>query len=160
MSSRSSRSNDSRDHRSTSPHSRKYRSPSPEQLRYVTSDTSDPKLKKCRVFVSNVGSENCKILDLKLRFEKYGEIRGISIHRGFAFVQFGKESSAEQAIKEENRTMFKGRKIDVKTAAVSSESFGRSRDSARSISPGARHSRERSRYQIFISCVCLVNLGR
>ncbi|KAG1680649.1 Nuclear receptor coactivator 5 [Nymphon striatum] len=109
--------------------------------------TSNPRLIEARIFVGNVTFPRVSQSDLEDKFSKYGQILGISVHRGFAFVQFKKSSCADKAIKEEHLAMFKGKRIDVKTAATSEDNMrsngrGRSR-SQRSLSP--KHSRDHPR---------------
>ncbi|KAK2577164.1 hypothetical protein KPH14_003321 [Odynerus spinipes] len=60
--------------------------------------------------------------ELEEHFSKYGTIVGSLINRGFGFVQFEEEQSAQKAIQNENGAMFKGRRIDVRPARKDSQS--------------------------------------
>jgi RNA recognition motif-containing protein len=39
----------------------------------------------------------------------FGDVAGIALNRGFGFVQYEKESSAMEAIKEENGALYRGK---------------------------------------------------
>lgn len=54
--------------------------------------------------------------DLDSKFSKHGNILGLVINQGFAFVQYNTENEAQAAIKAENGTMMMGRKIIVRQA--------------------------------------------
>lgn len=71
----------------------------------------DPATINSRIFVGHLQTEDMNKHELEEHFQKYGNVVGSSINRGFGFVQFEEESSALQAIQKEHGTMFKGRRI-------------------------------------------------
>ncbi len=63
-----------------------------------TNTTSDrPDLQRARLFVGNVDHRMNKG-ELRKAFSRYGEVLGVSIHSGFAFVQLDSEKNAKDAI--------------------------------------------------------------
>ncbi len=68
-----------------------------------------------RVFVGNVAPDTDPRL-IEERFSSHGNVEGVSVFKGFAFVQFSEAGSASAAIEKENQTEFLGKRIDVKTA--------------------------------------------
>lgn len=71
----------------------------------------DPATAGSRIFIGHLQTEEMSRNDLEEHFSKYGAILGISLNRGFGFVQFEDEQAAQDAIKSTNGTMFKGRRI-------------------------------------------------
>ncbi|XP_015610099.1 uncharacterized protein LOC107274966 isoform X2 [Cephus cinctus] len=76
----------------------------------------DPATVSSRVFVGHLQTEDMTKHELEEHFAKYGTVVGSLINRGFGFVQFEEEQSAQNAIQKENGAMFKGRRIDVRPA--------------------------------------------
>ncbi|XP_011504412.1 PREDICTED: uncharacterized transmembrane protein DDB_G0289901-like isoform X2 [Ceratosolen solmsi marchali] len=76
----------------------------------------DPATAGSRIFIGHLQTEDMNRNELEEHFSKYGTIVGSLLNRGFGFVQFEDEQSAQNAIKNENGAMFKGRRIDVKPA--------------------------------------------
>lgn len=76
-----------------------------------TTNSSDPKMKKARLFVGNLAADRIRRNDLLDIFGKYGEVTAISIHRNYAFVQFAEEDFAQKALDEENGRTVSGQKI-------------------------------------------------
>uniref|UniRef100_A0A1E1XA81 Putative nuclear receptor coactivator 5 strongylocentrotus purpuratus n=1 Tax=Amblyomma aureolatum TaxID=187763 RepID=A0A1E1XA81_9ACAR len=75
---------------------------------HMSSDTSDPAKASSRIYVGNL-KKHIEREDLQKLFSKYGEIQGISLHKGgFGFVQFKEEDEAEAAVKGEGGIFFKG----------------------------------------------------
>lgn len=74
-------------------------------------NSEEPHLKRARLFVGNLITENVTRRDLSQLFGQYGEVLGVSIHGGFAFVQMGRERDANRAIICEDNQTFKGSKI-------------------------------------------------
>ena len=54
----------------------------------MSSTTNDPETAYMRVFVGNINTNNVTKQLLNRIFSRFGYITAISIHRGFAFVQF------------------------------------------------------------------------
>ncbi|XP_018324076.1 pre-mRNA-splicing factor srp2 [Agrilus planipennis] len=75
----------------------------------------NPATTPSRIFIGNLG-EGLIPLDLEEKFKIHGNILGLVLQRGFAFVQYEKESEAHSAIEKENGCMFRGRKLTVKQA--------------------------------------------
>uniref|UniRef100_A0A336MH24 CSON015208 protein n=1 Tax=Culicoides sonorensis TaxID=179676 RepID=A0A336MH24_CULSO len=75
----------------------------------------DPNTAPARIYIGNV-SEQTTEEDLKNKFGKYGQIVGISVNRGFAFLQFMTKDSAQAAIENENKTLLHDKIIAVRTA--------------------------------------------
>lgn len=71
----------------------------------------DPATAGCRVFIGHLQTEDMTRDELDEHFGKYGAIVGSQLHRGFGFIQYEDEQAAQDAIKAENGTMFKGRRI-------------------------------------------------
>lgn len=75
----------------------------------------DPTTANCRVYVGNT-KEGVTTPDLTAHFSKHGNILGVTLNRGFGFIQFSTEASATAAIQQENGSFFQGRKLIVRTA--------------------------------------------
>lgn len=71
----------------------------------------DPATVNSRIFVGHLQTEDMDKHELEEHFQKYGNVVGSLISRGFGFVQFEDEQSALKAIQNEDGTMFKGRRI-------------------------------------------------
>ncbi|XP_077993491.1 uncharacterized protein LOC144447378 isoform X2 [Glandiceps talaboti] len=69
-----------------------------------------------RVFIGNLATELISRSELHDLFSKHGEVRGVSLHKGFAFVQFNIKSDAEAAVKEFAGTLLKGKRVDCNLA--------------------------------------------
>ncbi|XP_076286055.1 nuclear receptor coactivator protein neosin isoform X3 [Lasioglossum baleicum] len=82
----------------------------------------DPATVNCRIFVGHLQTDDMTKHELEEHFSKYGKVIGSAINRGFGFVQFEEEQSAQKAIQNENGAMFKGRRIDVRPAKKDSQS--------------------------------------
>jgi RNA recognition motif-containing protein len=77
-------------------------------------------MKKARIFVGNVDSNNISRSDLISVFSKHGDVVAVSIHAGYSFIQMDSERSANRAINYEHGATINGRKINVEfsTAAL------------------------------------------
>lgn len=71
----------------------------------------DPATVSSRIFVGHLQTDDMTKHELEEHFAKYGTVVGSAINRGFGFVQFEDEQSAQKAIQNENGAMFKGRRI-------------------------------------------------
>ncbi|XP_011311153.1 nuclear receptor coactivator 5-like isoform X2 [Fopius arisanus] len=76
----------------------------------------DPSTANCRIFIGNLQTDEMTKMELEEHFSKYGQVIGALMNRGFGFVQFENEESAQAAIRNEAGQMLKGRRIDVKPA--------------------------------------------
>lgn len=52
--------------------------------------------------------------DLRIKFEKYGDIRSISLKQGYCFIDYFNDKSAKDAISNMDGRTFEGSKINVK----------------------------------------------
>ncbi|XP_050930720.1 nuclear receptor coactivator 5 isoform X3 [Lates calcarifer] len=94
---------------------RRSRSTSPG--RYSRSCSSnDPKDLERRIFVGNLPTSDMEKKDLEDLFSPYGKIVGVSMFRGFGFVQFEHVEEAEAAKAAQKGRIYKGYKIDVNMA--------------------------------------------
>ncbi|KYM76901.1 PREDICTED: glycosyltransferase-like protein gnt14 [Atta cephalotes] len=84
----------------------------------------DPATASSRIFIGHLQTDDITKLELEDHFAKYGTIIASVINRGFGFVQFEEEQSAQNAIQKENGAMFKGRRIDVRPAKKDNQSSG------------------------------------
>lgn len=95
--------NNSSNNANVSPSRKRSRSRSPGRRQHLyesegTNTTSDdPELQRARLFVGNVDHRISRG-ELKRNFSRYGQVLGISIHKGFAFVQLDSEKNAKEAI--------------------------------------------------------------
>ncbi|KAG8227618.1 hypothetical protein J437_LFUL004230 [Ladona fulva] len=78
----------------------------------------DPSTAKSRIFVGNIPTSEMTKKDLEDVFGKYGNIVGITLNKGFGFVQYEEDSSAAEAIKQEHGAHYRGKQMDVKPARV------------------------------------------
>ncbi|XP_040888872.1 nuclear receptor coactivator 5 isoform X2 [Toxotes jaculatrix] len=94
---------------------RRSRSTSPG--RYSRSCSSnDPRDLERRIFVGNLPTSDMEKKDLEDLFSPYGKIVGVSMFRGFGFVQFERVEEAEAAKAAQKGRIYKGYKIDVNMA--------------------------------------------
>ncbi|KYQ46885.1 Nuclear receptor coactivator 5 [Trachymyrmex zeteki] len=84
----------------------------------------DPATASSRIFIGHLQTDDITKLELEDHFAKYGTVIASVINRGFGFVQFEEEQSAQNAIQKENGAMFKGRRIDVRPAKKDNQSSG------------------------------------
>jgi len=84
---------------------------------HISSDTNDPSTAHMRVFVGNINTSLIDKPTLQDIFRKYGYVTGISIHRGYAFVQYNSVMSARKAAQMENGSMITDQIADVNIAA-------------------------------------------
>ncbi|XP_011639454.1 nuclear receptor coactivator 5 [Pogonomyrmex barbatus] len=84
----------------------------------------DPATASSRIFVGHLQTDDVTKLELEEHFAKYGTVIASVLNRGFGFVQFEEEQSAQKAIQNENGAMFKGRRIDVRPAKKDNQSSG------------------------------------
>lgn len=68
-------------------------------------------LKKARLFVGNIDPNIVQRRDFIDIFSQHGNVLGVSVHKGFAFVQMDSERNANRAINQENGTVINGQKI-------------------------------------------------
>lgn len=83
----------------------------------MSSMTNDPETAYMRVFVGNINTNSVSKQLLSRIFSKYGYITAISIHRGFAFVQFNDYHCARAAATAMNGSMIGDQYADCNLAA-------------------------------------------
>ena len=72
---------------------------------------NDSKSIRCRVFVGNLNTEELSRQEFEDLFAKHGRVIGCSVHNGYGFVQYEKESSADTAVEKEHGSTIKGKKV-------------------------------------------------
>ncbi|XP_054472772.1 nuclear receptor coactivator 5 isoform X3 [Anoplopoma fimbria] len=93
------------------------RSLSPSPGRFSRSCSSnDPRDLERRIFVGNLPTSDMEKKELEDLFSPYGKIIGVSMFRGFGFVQFERVEEAEAAKSGQKGRIYKGYKIDVNMA--------------------------------------------
>ena len=83
----------------------------------LSSMTNDPETAYMRVFVGNINTNSVSKQLLSRIFSKYGYITAISMHRGFAFVQFNDYYCACAAASAMNGNMIGDQYADCNLAA-------------------------------------------
>ncbi len=90
------------------------RSPVNRQKLYESEGTNTtsnhPDLQKARLFVGNV-DHRINRSELRKAFSRYGNVLGVSIHKGFAFVQLDNEREAKNAIIGEDNRVLNGSRL-------------------------------------------------
>ena len=76
----------------------------------VTNNT-DPVSVRSRVFVGNLNTTLMSKADVRAIFERYGNVIGVSTHRGYAFVQYSDETAARNAVAGEDQRVYAGQEI-------------------------------------------------
>jgi len=76
----------------------------------VTNNT-DPVSVRSRVFVGNLNTMLVSKEDVRAIFARYGEVIGVSTHRGYAFVQYSDETAARNAVAGEDQRIYAGQEI-------------------------------------------------
>ncbi|CAH1246335.1 RALY [Branchiostoma lanceolatum] len=77
----------------------------------VTNST-DIRDMKSRVFVGNLNTVKVSKAEVENLFSRYGRIRGFSIHKGYAFVQYTDEAEARAAVAGEDGREIAGQVLD------------------------------------------------
>ncbi|VDI30392.1 Hypothetical predicted protein [Mytilus galloprovincialis] len=79
--------------------------------------TNDPSTANKRVFVGNLNTIAISKEEVERIFSMYGIITGISMHKGYAFVQFAYEHEARVACGSEDNKTYAGQKLDCNIAS-------------------------------------------
>lgn len=101
---------------SRSPGRVRKRVPSRERQRRYEMDGSnttreEPHLQRARLFVGNIEPSRVHRRDLIRLFSEFGDVLGVSVHKGYAFVQMDRERSANKAINYLDGRMYMGNPI-------------------------------------------------
>ena len=83
---------------------------SPCRISNVT-NSEDPKDMKARIFVGNLNTLKLNKSQVKDLFKRYGPVVAISLHRGYAFIQFQTEDEARSAVIGEDQRVYAGQRI-------------------------------------------------
>ncbi|KAK7500263.1 hypothetical protein BaRGS_00008486 [Batillaria attramentaria] len=86
--------------------------PGPPSVSNVT-NSNDPASKNSRVFVGNLNTFVLAKEDVDAIFHRYGMVTGISMHKGYAFVQFNHPAEARRAVSFEDGQMYAGQPLDL-----------------------------------------------
>ena len=74
-------------------------------------NSEDPKDMKSRIFVGNLNTLKLNKSQVKDLFKRYGPVVAISLHRGYAFIQFQTEDEARIAVMGEDQRVYAGQRI-------------------------------------------------
>ncbi|CAH2039482.1 unnamed protein product, partial [Iphiclides podalirius] len=74
-----------------------------------------------RIYVGGL-TDKATVEELYDHFIHFGQINGIIVNRNFGFVQFEKETSAQEAIAKSNGSIFQGKTLCVRTAQTTDKS--------------------------------------
>ncbi len=81
-------------------------------------NSTDPQAINSRIFVGNLNTFTVTKDVVESVFKRYGKIIGISMHKGYAFVQYTNEQDARNAVAGEDQRVYAGQQIG-KLAAYS-----------------------------------------
>lgn len=80
-------------------------------------NSNDPQAVNSRVFVGNLNTYQVTKDDVERMFKRYGRLVGISMHKGYAFVQFTNPYEARTAVQSEDGAVICGQTLDVNMVA-------------------------------------------
>ncbi|XP_061114750.1 RNA-binding protein Raly-like [Conger conger] len=76
----------------------------------------DPESINSRVFIGNLNTAVVQKADVEAIFSQHGEVLGCSVHKGYAFVQYGGERQAQSAVLAQNGRVLAGQTLDINMA--------------------------------------------
>nr|XP_006821196.1 PREDICTED: RNA-binding protein Raly-like isoform X1 [Saccoglossus kowalevskii] len=79
-------------------------------------NSTDTRSINARVFIGNLNTGIVSREELEHIFSRYGKIYGLSVHKGFAFVQFANEQQARNAVANEYGRIIAGQPLDCNMA--------------------------------------------
>ncbi|XP_017864011.1 PREDICTED: heterogeneous nuclear ribonucleoprotein C-like isoform X1 [Drosophila arizonae] len=80
-------------------------------------NSQDPQAVNSRIFVGNLNTFQCSKTDVERMFQIYGRLAGISMHKGYAFVQFTNPFDARNACHGEDGKTVLSQTLDVNMVA-------------------------------------------
>ncbi|XP_055700677.1 uncharacterized protein LOC129800366 isoform X2 [Phlebotomus papatasi] len=80
-------------------------------------NSQDPQAVNSRIFVGNLNTFQCSKTDVERMFQRYGRLAGISMHKGYAFVQFTNPFDARNACHGEDGRTVLSQTLDVNMVA-------------------------------------------
>lgn len=80
-------------------------------------NSQDPQAVNSRIFVGNLNTFQCSKTDVERMFQIYGRLAGISMHKGYAFVQFTNPFDARNACHGEDGRTVLSQTLDVNMVA-------------------------------------------
>ncbi|KAH7701273.1 hnrpc-prov protein [Aphelenchoides avenae] len=91
-----------------------YKPPAP----FVGTDTSskDPVLQRARIFAGNLNTHRISRNDIIEAFSQYGHMIGLTVFKGYAFIQYSNSAEADLAISAMHGFNWHGSALDVKLA--------------------------------------------
>lgn len=92
--------------------------------------SQDPQAVNSRVFVGNLNTFQVTKTDVEKVFQRYGRIAGISMHKGYAFVQFTSPFDARSACLGEDGRSISGQVIDVNMVSEPKPNHGQQKTSS------------------------------
>ena len=87
--------------------------------------SQDPQAVNSRIFVGNLNTFQVTKTDVEKVFQRYGRIAGISMHKGYAFVQFTSPFDARSACLGEDGRTISGQIIDVNMVSEPKPNHGK-----------------------------------
>lgn len=85
----------------------------------IGTNTNDPLTANSRLFVGNLNTFALSQKDVEQIFRRYGFVDGISIHKGFAFIQYTSEHEARLALASENGKTYANQQLDINLCSES-----------------------------------------
>lgn len=91
--------------------------PGPIPPAAVGSVTNDPSTAGARVFVGNLNTIALSKEGVEGIFKRYGMVTGLSMHKGYAFIQYGRQADARRACINEDGKMYANQTLDINIAS-------------------------------------------
>lgn len=121
--------------------------------------TNDPRGAHCRIFVGNLNTIAMKKEDVEAIFRRYGMVTGISMHKGYAFVQYGSHEEAKMAAMSEDGKTYAGQTLDINIASEPKKGNKRGAAALNSSSESPQQKKLKADAQAAAAGRTLVSLG-